>query len=66
MNKELRDLSIPEGFKEWDLLDLFIKSCNGYLTLVEFKDYNKFMLCYDFDWYYFACQWFERLGYERE
>lgn len=66
MNNEIRNLSIPENFKEWDLLDLFIKACNGYLALVDLKGAEKFLICYDFDWYYIACQWFERLGYEKQ
>lgn len=65
MSKEIHELSIPENFKEWGLLDLFVKSSNGYLALVDFKGIEKFIMCYDFDWYYFAGQWFERLGYER-
>lgn len=64
MSNEIRELTIPENFNEWELLDLFVKSCNGYLALVDLGN-NKFVICYDFDWYYLASQWFERLDYER-
>ena len=64
MKSEIRVLSIPENFKEWGLLDLFVKSCNGYLALVDLGE-SKYMMCYDYDWYYLAAQWFERMGYER-
>lgn len=65
MNNEIRMFTIPGNFNEWELLDLFVKSCNGYLALVDLVD-SKIMMCYDFDWYYLASQWFERLGYERQ
>lgn len=64
MSNDIQELTIPENFNEWELLDLFIKSCNGYIALVDLGD-DKFMMCYNFDWYYLAIQWFERFGYER-
>lgn len=66
MNNKIHELAIPENFKEWCLLELFVKACNGYLALVDFKGNGKFLICYNFDWYYFACQWFECMGYEKK
>ena len=64
MSNDIQELTIPENFKEWGLLELFVKSCNEYIALVGLCD-NKYLICYDFDWCYLAIQWFERLGYER-
>ena len=64
MRNDIQELTIPENFNEWELLDLFVKSCNGYIALVDLGD-DKFIMCHDFDWYYLASQWFERMGYER-